>query len=363
MNNYYMGLLSGTSIDSVDVAIVNFQGRHHCNLIATHSEPIANDIKQQCHQLISSDQTSLSALGTLDTKLGRLFASAAQNALSAAGLDANAIKAVGFHGQTLHHNAVSNTPYSIQWGDANIIAVKTGIPVVSDFRRRDIALGGQGAPLAPLFHQQFMASKDCHRAIINLGGIANITLLDDGPLIGFDIGPSNTLLDLWFRKHRQGDYDENGCFAKSGQCINALLDELLGEPYLQMSPPKSTGREHFNLNWLTQFIKDEFAAEDVQNTLVEFTAISIRDAINTYCQADTEIIFCGGGIHNDYLMQRLQHHLTDHAVATSEKLGINPDWVEACLFAWLAKQRLEDTTIDLSTITGSKQATTLGTIT
>ncbi len=362
--SYYIGLMSGTSLDAIDAAIVHFRdGR--CQLQQHLARPISNDIRQQALSLLTPGENELARLCQLDVQLGKLFAEAVQALLVHADLDASAISAIGSHGQTLRHYPDTEFPATLQIGDPNIIAEQTSITTVADFRRRDMAAGGQGAPLAPAFHQAMLRDERCNQVVLNLGGIANITLLPADPaqpVTGFDTGPSNALMDSWIQTHLQQPYDAKGAWAAGGKINNALLEQLLSDAYFQQLPPKSTGRETFNLAWLEQQLQNfsDLSAEDIQSTLAELTAISIAQEINKYATDTEQVLVCGGGVHNTYLMQRLAAHLPQQQLRSTQELGIAPDWVEAMAFAWLAKQTLEGQAGNLPSVTGAQHPVVLG---
>jgi len=360
--NYYVGLISGTSIDGVDCALIDC-AQNRPQLLASFSQPIPATLKNKILQLCADKAISLDFLGQVDVEIGRLFALAVNELLAQEKLTAESIRAIGSHGQTVFHQPDGEFPFSMQIGDANAIAELTGITTVADFRRRDMAAGGQGAPLAPLLHQCCFADAEKSRVILNIGGISNPTVLASGaPCIAFDSGPGNVLMDYWINRNQQKPYDQAGTWAASGKVNTALLQLFLTETYFSLSPPKSTGRELFNGDWLQQKL-DQLAepieAVDVQATLLELTASSICQAIKNTGSAD-ELYVCGGGAHNAALMQRLQELLADCAVASTAQLGIDPDWVEATAFAWLAKQTMDGTAIDTQHITGAKRAVILG---
>lgn len=299
-----------------------------------------------------------------DSELGFLFAQACLSLLKNANLPASAVRAIGSHGQTIQHQPNAKIPYTLQIGDPNIIAAKTGITTVADFRRRDIALGGQGAPLTPAFHHYVFADLHENNWVINIGGIANVSFLpanQDLPILGFDIGPGNTLLDSWCYKHRQQSYDANGLWAASGKIIPALLEKLLQDSYFHQSFPKSTGRDYFNLSWLNHFLEDAFAPQDVQATLLELTARTIFNAINSF-NLKGSIWICGGGAENNTLLARLSDLCRGFKVATTEGKGLHPKWVEATAFAWLARQTLLGKPGNLPSVTGAHRLSVTGAI-
>jgi anhydro-N-acetylmuramic acid kinase len=307
---------------------------------------------------------ALDELGALDGWVAETFAAAAIELLHQAQIPASAVLAMGSHGQTLRHRPAHTPPYTLQLGDPNIIAERTGIQTVADFRRRDMAAGGQGAPLVPAFHAAVLRSAETTRVILNLGGIANVTILPIDavhPVIGFDTGPGNCLLDAWVERHLGQSCDRNGAFARSGQVDSALLQQLRQDPYFAKPAPKSTGRETFHLTWLDNVLgTTPRSAANVQATLVELTAISIADAIRDYAGPPCEVLACGGGVHNPVLMEALARTLAPAKVASTARCGIDPDYVEAMAFAWLARQRLNAQPGNVPAVTGASHACVLG---
>jgi anhydro-N-acetylmuramic acid kinase len=364
---YYLGIMSGTSSDAIDVALVNTQPR--INLLASHSVAISLELQEEIHRLADPTQGTIDQLGELDHKLGHAFADATLELLHKTQIDTYQIAAIGSHGQTVRHRPSGKFPFTLQIGDPNIIAARTGITTIADFRRRDMATGGQGAPLVPGFHQAVFSSKNSDRAIVNIGGMANITWLPQSQLesdvIGFDTGPGNVLLDGWIHQHLQQRFDHNGDWAAQGKLNKSLLDLLLAEDFFQQSPPKSTGREMFNLNWLNKQLEkldQAISAIDVQRTLLELTAATIAYSIQKLSTGHKEIYVCGGGVFNQLLIQRLGELLAPFPVQSTEILGISPQWVEAMAFAWLAHQRMENKTGNICAVTGAKTASVLGAI-
>jgi anhydro-N-acetylmuramic acid kinase len=365
---YYIGIMSGTSSDGIDVVLINTHPQ--ISLLATHSKSISTELQKEIHCLADPTQScTLDQLGELDHKLGHAFADAVMELLHKTQTDPHQIAAIGSHGQTVRHRPSGKFPFTLQIGDPNIIAARTGITTVADFRRRDMATGGQGAPLVPGFHQAVFSSKNRDRAIVNIGGMANITWLPQSQLesgvIGFDTGPGNVLLDGWIHQHLQQRFDHNGNWAAQGKLNKSLLDLLLTEDFFQQPPPKSTGREMFNLCWLKKQMEklDQLiSATDVQRTLLELTAKTIADSIQRLSADHKEIFVCGGGVFNQLLMQRLQDLLSPNNLASTAKLGIEPQWVEAMAFAWLAHQRMENQTGNICAVTGAKTASVLGAI-
>lgn len=362
MKDLYMGLMSGTSADGIDAALVDFS-QPHLSVIATHYIPYPVDLKNKILALCQHGENEIHRLGELDVELGRAFAQAVKITLSKQFIPANAIKAIGSHGQTIRHLPFSNPGFTLQIADPNIIAAETGITTVADFRRKDMAHGGQGAPLVPAFHQHLFASEKMDRAIVNIGGIANVTLLskiNPRPVIGFDTGPGNVLMDSFIQLHQQKNHDENGSWAAQGNIHPDLLNHFLADDYFKLAAPKSTGREYFNLAFINKHINNNIPIANVQATLVELTARSIIDAIHKNLSCG-EILICGGGVHNQYLMSRL-HALAqpDFTVDSTQKYGVDPDWMEAMAFAWLARQTLNRLSGNLPSVTGAKRSAILG---
>lgn len=359
--NLYLGMISGTSMDAIDAALVDFD-EAPLRVAAATATPFDPALKARVTAAIDhADKVALDEIGQLDVEIGRAFARAANELLRAAGISAGQVAAIGSHGQTLRHRPDLPAPFTWQIGDPNILTEMTGITVVADFRRRDVAAGGQGAPLLPVFHDQVFRSADEDRVIANLGGIANVTILKrDSTVTGFDTGPANRLLDAWIGVHRSQDYDADGAWAASGRVDATLLRELLDEPYLELPPPKSTGRELFNLPWLqTKLGLFERRPEDVQATLQQYTAESVADAVKRYAPG-ASLYCCGGGAHNRALLQSLAQLLAPHRVASTLELGLNPDYVEAVAFAWFAKNTLEGRTSSAGSVTGATGARILG---
>jgi len=358
----FIGLMSGTSLDGIDVAIVDFS-EYPPRLLHCSTAAYDETMRQRLHSLCRSETTTLDNLYSLDAELGELYAKSVSQALQLASLEPANIVAIGCHGQTIRHSPDSATPYTAQIGDPNRIAALTGIATVADFRRKDIALGGQAAPLAPAFHRFLFRADDENRALINIGGIANITYLPSNPaesILGFDTGPGNTLLNYWNEQHRKSPFDDAGAWARSGQVIDDLLASMIdGENYFCLEAPKSTGTEYFNSDWLTGFLGDEFAPNDVQATLVELTVTTIANALSGL-PGLAKCFVCGGGAHNQYLLERLALKLPQCGVATTNALGLEPDFVEAVAFAWLARERINLRSANIPEVTRAKKATILG---
>lgn len=359
--------MSGTSVDAIDCALVRcFDDR--IELLATHEHSIPSEIKQQIAAISHSGSDEIEQMGVLDRKLGLLFADATTQLLTSAKIKPAQVRAIGSHGQTIRHrppSASSDTTasFSLQIGDPNTIAEQTGITTVADFRRRDIAAGGEGAPLAPAFHAAAFSKAGVNRAVVNIGGIANVTLLQGAELkMGFDTGPGNTLLDHWIARHRGESYDRNGHWSASGKVNQVLLSKLLAHSYFDKTGARSTGKEMFNLTWLDNQLGalDNIAPEDVQATLLELSCVSITNAIKNSALLITEVYICGGGSHNSHMMQCLTNQLAPATVTTTSAIGIDPDWVEAVTFAWLASRTLEGLAGNSPAVTGAIGPRVLG---
>lgn len=359
----YLGLISGTSADGIDAVLMRFDP---ClEQIAGRTFPYQESLRTAVLGVSQScDSTTLDVLGELDAALGEEFARAALSLLDSAGIQARQVAAIGSHGQTLRHRPRAATPFTLQAGDPHRIAERCGITTVADFRRRDIAAGGQGAPLVPGLHAALFSSADEDRAVLNLGGIANFTLLPRrGDVQGFDTGPANGLLDSWALRCRGLRFDQDGAFAREGRICPELLDALLDDPYFAQPPPKSTGRDHFHLPWLQQRLARFAAADaDVQATLIALSARSIASALGRAQPATTRVLACGGGVHNPALMDALAEQLGDRQLETTAVHGLDPDFVEAAAFAWLARETLAGRAGNVAHATGAAGPRVLGAI-
>jgi anhydro-N-acetylmuramic acid kinase len=358
MAGLYIGLMSGTSADAIDAALVRFSPAPA--VIAARSTALPADIRRQIRSI--TDETPLRTVAHLDVRLGQLFAAAVRDLLRIAETSASAVTAIGSHGQTIWHAPEGDLPFTLQIGDPNIIAERTGITTVADFRRRDVAAGGQGAPLVPAFHREVFGSADQTCCILNLGGIANITVLKPDGVSGFDTGPANTLLDGWIQAEKGLPFDADGAWGASGTPVPALLGALLDDPYFSRPAPKSTGPEYFNRAWLQRRLDANHVRrpQDVQATLAELTAQSVAAAVQEHAAGTEKLLVCGGGVHNRFVMARLAELLAPLPVLSTAVLGIDPDFVEACAFAWLARQRLEGRTGNLPAATGARAPVVLG---
>ncbi len=364
MPDLYIGLISGTSMDGIDAVLVSIADEAF-ELHETHVHRYPAELGGALRSLMTTpDACGLDKLGALDRWIGECFRDAALALIENSAVSAADIVAIGSHGQTLRHQPDGLRPFSLQVGDPATIAAGTGITTVADFRRADIAAGGQGAPLVPPFHEWLFRAPGEHRVILNLGGIANVTVLpgDDAPTTGFDTGPGNTLLDAWIGVHRSSRYDEDGLWAAAGNVVDDLLGEMIDDQYFKEPPPKSTGFERFNLEWLRGFDVDKHDPRDVQATLCELTAMSVAEAIDRYAPLTRETFVCGGGAHNGDLLQRLRRRLSNRRVENTLAVGLHPDWVEAAAFAWLAMRTIGKMTGNLPSVTGASHKVVLGAI-
>lgn len=363
----YLGLMSGTSVDGIDAALTEIDGTGAgVKLIAARAGRIHPELRGRILALTETGRDEIDRLGQLDVEIGELFARTAEELLDAAGVEPEKVSAIGSHGQTVRHRPHGKVPFTLQIGDPNTIAERTGITTVADFRRRDIVAGGQGAPLVPAFHAAIFRSDKKNRAIVNIGGMANVTILPANPsgkVMGFDTGPGNVFLDAWHERHHGTAIDLDGIWARTGSLNPSLLDRLLEHPFLRRPPPKSTGREEFGICHLDELLRDmpeRPEPSDVQATLAEFTARTITDAITRWATACDEIYLCGGGAHNGFLCERLAATLPDRLVESTSSLGVDPDWVEAMAFAWLAHRTLKGLTGNLPDVTGASHPVVLG---
>lgn len=347
----YIGLISGTSMDGVDGVIV---GELSKKILAHAHAPYSEPLKRSLLDLTQNSQTSLENLANIDIQVATCFSDVANALLQQSGLQAKDITAIGSHGQTIFHQGGT---YSMQIGHGALIAEQTSITTVADFRMQDVAAGGQGAPLTPFYHQHLLGNKD--GVVINLGGIANVTIVKNKKVIGFDTGPANTLLDNWIKKHKNLDYDRDGLWSRTGLVNQDLLDAALSNDYFQKPHPKSTGPEYFNLDWLSQYLSGNESPEDVQRTLLELTVMSISASI----PKGSNVYLCGGGVHNLFLLERLKcQSLESKVMLTSNDLGVHVDFVEAAAFAFFAKLRLGNKPTNLPMVTGAQSGKILGAI-
>ena len=352
--------MSGTSLDGVDAAVADLSATRVRVLAGAHL-PFEPRLRAELLALNSPGQDEIHRAALLGNELARCYAAAVAAVLTNAGVSAQEVVAIGCHGQTVRHRPTLG--YTVQIGNPALLAELSGIRVVADFRHRDIAAAGQGAPLVPAFHAFAFASPDEHRVVVNLGGIANLTWLPtSGPVTGFDCGPGNCLLDLWADRHLGTQMDTNGEWAAGGKVDQVLLDRFLAEPYISAPPPKSTGRDLFNAVWLSARGADAVDPRDAQATLLEFSARCVSQACQRYCQGAGRLIVCGGGLRNAALMRRLSALLDPVPVVSSEACGLPPQLVEAVAFAWLAKMALAGKPANLPAVTGARGPRMLGAI-
>ena len=356
----YVGLMSGTSLDGVDAVLADLGGARP-NLIGAAYLPFDDPLRRELLGLNSRGENEIERAALAGNALAARYASAVAEVLARSKIPPADIRAIGCHGQTVRHRP--DRGYTVQIGNAALLAELTGIRVVAGFRGRDVAAGGQGAPLAPAFHAAVFADPGEDRVAINLGGIANLTFLPrSGPVTGFDSGPGNCLLDLWAARHLGKAHDPGGAWAAAGKAIPALLERLLQEPYFRALPPKSTGRDLFNEGWLRDLLKGGEEAQAVQATLLELTARSVANAVSRHCRGARRLIVCGGGAKNEALMRRLAELASPAALKPSDRCGIDPQLVEATAFAWLAKQAIEGRPGNLPSVTGARGPRVLGTV-
>ena len=351
--------MSGTSLDGVDGVLARFDALG-CKVIHHASFPFPDTLKHELLALNTSGNHEVDRSHLAANALARIYANCAASLLSKSSLECSDIAAIGCHGQTIRHRPDSG--YTVQIGNAALLAELSGITVISDFRSRDIAAGGQGAPLVPAFHDAVFRSPETHRVILNIGGISNLSDLSREQVSGFDCGPGNLLMDGWIQRHLGLPYDRNGEWANTGAAIPELLRALLEHPFFRLLPPKSTGRDDFHLAWLEQHLLPSYHPQDVQATLLELTAVSIAESIKQYCQGAAEIYVCGGGAYNTALLHRLAAMLGPRQLFLTDILGIPANLVEAAAFAWLASRTLDGAPSNLPSVTGARGPRILGAI-
>ncbi len=359
----HLGLISGTSADGIDAALVRFEPR----LESVHARTFAWEPTLRARLVAlgqAQGEVSLDELGRLDVEVANAFADAALRLIEEAGLRRADVAAIGSHGQTVRHRPGGDLPFTWQLGDGSVIAERCGIATVADFRRRDVAAGGQGAPLMPAFHAAALRSLDEDRAVLNLGGIANLTLLPrEGEVRGFDTGPANALLDAWYQRQTGGACDAGGAYAASGKVDQGLLDRLLGDPWFALPPPKSTGREQFHLAWVQSRLEGAGCRpQDLQATLLELSAATIANALRAAQPATRRLLACGGGVHNPLLLERIRARLPGTQVESTADHGLDPDFVEAIGFAWLARETLAGRPGNLPSVSGARGPRVLGVV-
>jgi len=356
----FVGLMSGTSLDGADAALIDFSAGFPRTL-AFATVPFSVELRDRILTLSEPGRDGLELSGTVSLELADLYARAVEGVIAGGGVDRKSVVAIGCHGQTVRHRP--DLGFTIQLNDPARLAELTGIDVIADFRRRDMAAGGQGAPLVPAFHEAVFRHEKTSRAVVNIGGISNVTWLPAARgTVGFDCGPGNVLLDGWARRHIGAHFDENGAWASRGQTDVALLERLLDEPFLKSPPPKSTGRELFRLEWLERRLAPEMKPADVQSTLTDFTARSIVDAIDRFCTDTEEIYLAGGGARNGALVSRISALAKGRPVAPTDVLGVPTSHVESMAFAWLAMKCVKREPVDLTAATGARAPRILGAV-
>jgi anhydro-N-acetylmuramic acid kinase len=356
----FVGLMSGTSLDGADAALVDFSGDKPRTL-AFSTVPFSSELRERILALSEPGRDSLELSGRVSLELADVYAHAVEAVLASGGVRRADVTAIGCHGQTVRHRP--DLGFTIQLNDPARVAERAGIDVVADFRRRDMAAGGQGAPLVPAFHDAMFRHPKRARVVVNIGGISNLTWLAPGRrTIGFDCGPGNVLLDGWTRRHLGRDYDEDGKWASQGSTDAGLLTRLLEEPFLELPPPKSTGRELFGMAWLEQKLSAKHEPVDVQSTLTDFTARCIVAAIDRFCPGTEEVYLAGGGARNSALVRRIAGLAGDRPVATTDTLGIPTGHVESMAFAWLAMKCVRREPVDLTAATGARAPRVLGAV-
>ena len=357
----FIGLMSGTSLDGVDAVLLSFSANGAARLEACQYHPFPDQLRQELLAINAAGDNEIERSGLLANQLAHLYAASIGSLLEQTHLAASDVTAIGCHGQTIRHRP--DLGFTVQIGNAALLAELTNITVISDFRSRDVAAGGQGAPLVPAFHKAMFGHAQIHRVIVNIGGISNLSdLPPTGPVNGFDCGPGNLLMDAWINRHKGHRYDRDGAWAATGTIIPDLLHAMLRHPFLAQTPPKSTGRDTFNMAWLESLLYPSYAPADVQSSLVELAACCICDAISVHCDRSSEIYLCGGGAHNLTLLSRLQQLLSGRKLSITDDLGIGADWVEAAAFAWLARQTLSGLPGNLPAVTGAAGSRVLGAI-
>ncbi len=356
----YIGLMSGTSLDGIDAVLIDLSGNKSL-LINKLYIPFNAALKQAILDLHQPAHNELHQSQLVANQLARQYAHTVNTLLKQSGISAQQIRAIGCHGQTIRH--CPEHGYTLQIGNAALLAELTGITVIGDFRSRDIAAGGQGAPLVPAFHDKILRHPDQHRVIVNIGGISNLTNLAPGiATSGFDCGPGNLLMDAWCMQHLNQPYDADGAWAATGKVLPDLLNGMRDEPFFALPPPKSSGRDLFNMAWLQSRLQGNEQPEDVQATLLELTCRTIANAIDEQCADAQDIYLCGGGAHNQTLRHRLAALLPDSHVQTTSAIGVDGDFLEAIAFAWLAQQNLTKQPANLPLVTGAKHPCILGAV-
>ena len=360
-DKFYIGLMSGTSVDGIDAALVCFESSSNFKVIETQFTPYPSDIRSQINDsALNNSLLYQNEDSPLHNSLAALYAQASNELIAKAGIDKNSVLAIANHGQTVRHEPNASKPFSLQLGDGQIIADKTGIQTITQFRQADIEAGGQGAPLMPAFHNAVFKQTN-NSFVLNLGGIANLTQLDE-QVIGFDTGPGNCLLDQWIEKHHAKRFDQDGHWAQSGTVVQEVLQTLMRDDYIALSYPKSTGTDYFNLDWLEKSIPvlENYSPNDIQATLLEFTVQTVCKAVQQLNANSGALYVCGGGAHNKHLMSSLERALVNFSVQKTDSLGVPSDWVEAVGFAWLGYCFMNKIPSNLPSVTGARSSVILG---
>lgn len=356
----YIGLMSGTSMDGIDAVVVDVAQN---KLIGGLTREYSTNTYNALVQLVDSKLIQLPFLLQVNTLIGNEFADAVGALLNKVSLDRTKIRAIGSHGQTVIHNAQADIPYTLQLGCPHTIASRTGISVVADLRTRDLVVGGKGAPFAPAYHEVVFDRSNKACAVVNIGGIANLTLLDkNSPTKGWDVGPGNCLMDAWVRRHKNEPYDKEGAWARGGRVLEGLLEAMLADSFFQLVSPKSIGKEYFSLDWLQSFDVNGYQPEDVQATLLMLSAQCIVDGLKSVDNVIKLVYLCGGGAHNQLLLETLSKLLPSCEVKSCIELGISPDYLEAMMCAWIASKTINQQPIDLTQITGANAPQILGAV-
>ncbi|OZG70067.1 anhydro-N-acetylmuramic acid kinase [Hahella sp. CCB-MM4] len=358
---YYIGIMSGTSLDGIDLAIIECD-QNQLSTFHTQFSLFPDDLQRALAELTLAESWDPDHYYRIETELTQTYANAVQTALASSQLTAADITAIGCHGQTVRHRAYATPAYTVQMINGSLLSELTQSTVITDFRRRDMAAGGQGAPLAPAFHYAALSEIHPHAAVLNLGGIANLTIWNQDQLTGFDTGPANGLMDAWMQSRFGKPRDDGGDQARQGQVSQELLEQLSKHPYLQLSAPKSTGREEFNLNWLESQLEDHqnVSDQDVLTTLAEFTATTIAQSLKE--KTPSHLYVCGGGVRNLYVLERLQQLVPKTIIAPTSEVGIDPDFMEAIAFAWIARQTIHLQPGNQPSVTGARGPRILGAI-
>jgi anhydro-N-acetylmuramic acid kinase len=360
MNELFIGLMSGTSLDGMDAVLVGFGEKPQDIKMMGHSYvPYEDSLKETLLKLHSPHTNELEESLIIGNTVSKKAYKAIEDLLKKTNIAPKDIKAVGFHGQTIRHQPEKG--FTLQIGNPSLLAELCHINVIADFRSRDVAASGQGAPLVPAFHYEIFSHPTTHRAILNIGGIANVTLLNPKTTVsGFDTGPGNLLLDHWSKTHLHQTFDENGMWARKGKVIETLLNAFFEDAYFKKTPPKSTGRDHFNEAWLNKHLQKSYTTQDIQRTLLELTALSIAKALDSNGADIIEIYLCGGGALNGFLVERLKTLMPKTNIQLTDALALPTQHVEAAAFAWLAKQTLLSKPGNLPQVTGAKGLRILG---